>query len=57
MFFIIKKIVSVLFISMLLISVFVFVDIIIFGICIIYNVDKKDVNVCLENKGNWFLLI
>ena len=57
MFPIIKKTVSALFISTLLTSAPAFADIIISGTRIIYNADKKDVNVRLENKGNRPLLI
>ena len=57
MFPIIKKTVSALFISTLLTSAPAFADIMISGTRIIYNADKKDVNVRLENKGNRPLLI
>lgn len=57
MFPFVKKTVSALFISTLLASAPAFADIVISGTRIIYNADKKDVNVRLENKGNRPLLI
>ncbi|HEI3942079.1 TPA: fimbrial chaperone [Escherichia coli] len=57
MFPLVKKTVSALFVSTLLASAPAFADIIISGTRIIYNADKKDVNVRLENKGNRPLLI
>ncbi|END3797310.1 fimbrial chaperone [Escherichia albertii] len=57
MFPLVKKTISALFISTLLTSAPAFADIIISGTRIIYNSDKKDVNVRLENKGNRPLLI
>ncbi len=57
MFPLVKKTVSALFVSTLLSSAPAFADIIISGTRIIYNADKKDVNVRLENKGNRPLLI
>ncbi len=57
MFPLVKKTISALFISTLLTSAPAFADIIISGTRIIYNADKKDVNVRLENKGNRPLLI
>ncbi len=57
MFPFVKKTVSALFVSTLLSSAPAFADIIISGTRIIYNADKKDVNVRLENKGNRPLLI
>lgn len=57
MFPFVKKTVSALFISALLTSAPVFADIVISGTRIIYDANKKDVSVRLENKGNRPLLV
>ncbi|MBD7971480.1 fimbrial chaperone [Escherichia whittamii] len=57
MFPFVKKTVSTLFISALLTSAPVFADIVISGTRIIYDSNKKDVSVRLENKGNRPLLV
>lgn len=53
----VKKIVSALFVSGLLVSPYALADIIISGTRIIYNAEKKDISVRLENKGNRPLLV
>ncbi|EEE2001256.1 fimbrial chaperone [Salmonella enterica subsp. enterica serovar Kotte] len=55
--FSVKKIVSTLLISGLLVSPYALADIIISGTRVIYNADKKDVSIRLENKGNRPLLV
>ena len=57
MFPFVKTTVSALFISALLTSAPVFADIVISGTRIIYDANKKDVSVRLENKGNRPLLV
>ncbi|EPM2313343.1 fimbrial chaperone [Escherichia albertii] len=57
MFPFVKKTVSALFISAFLTSTPVFADIVISGTRIIYDANKKDVSVRLENKGNRPLLV
>ncbi|EGO6624016.1 TPA: fimbrial chaperone [Escherichia coli] len=57
MFPFVKKTVSALFISALLTSAPVFADIVISGTRIIYDANKKDVSIRLENKGNRPLLV